>query len=160
MDRARTLRSIRILIGFFMAALAASGLTAIPLRAELEVANRIIARLAWTPAPLAAWLRLVAEAIDASLRDYPFLAYGTDWLAFAHLVIALAFLGAYRDPIRNRWVMEWGMLACLLVVPMALTFGALRAIPWWWRLIDCSFGALGLIPLWFSWRLSLRLEAS
>jgi hypothetical protein len=56
--------------------------------------------------------------------------------------------------------MEWGMLACLLVVPMALTFGALRAIPWWWRLIDCSFGALGLIPLWLSWRLSLRFEAS
>jgi hypothetical protein len=159
MDQDRALRCIRGLLVLFIAALVASGLTAIPLRPELEAANRILALLVWAPAPLMDWLRLVAQALEASLRDYPFLAYGTDWLAFAHIVIGLAFLGPLRDPVRNRWVIEWGMAACTLVVPTALVFGALRGIPWWWRLVDCSFGVFGLIPLWFCWRLSVRLEA-
>ena len=37
------------------------------------------------------------------MRGYPLLAYGTDWLAFSHLVLAVVFLGAWRDPVRNRW---------------------------------------------------------
>jgi hypothetical protein len=35
--------------------------------------------------------RAVQEAIARTNREYPFLAYGTDWLAFARLVIAVAF---------------------------------------------------------------------
>jgi hypothetical protein len=76
--------------------------------------------------------------------------YGTDWLAFAHIVLALAFLGPLRDPIKNVWVVEFGMIACVLVPPMALVFGPIRGIPWFWRLIDCSFGVVGIIPLWLS----------
>jgi len=160
MERSRTLRSIRLLLAFFIAALAVSGLTAVPLRAELEAANRFIAQATWAPEAVAAWLLMVRDAVDSTLREYPFLGYGTDWLAFAHIVIALAFLGPLRDPVRNRWAMEWGMAACLLVVPTALIFGALRGIPWWWRLVDCSFGAFGVIPLWICRRLTLRLEGS
>jgi hypothetical protein len=44
-------------------------------------------------------------------------------------------------------VIEFAMIACLLVIPYALVAGELRGIPVWWRLIDCSFGFLGLIPL-------------
>ena len=62
-----------------------------------------------------------------------------DWLAFGHIVIAVAFLGAWRDPVGNRWLFDFGLIACVLVIPWALVFGALRGIPWWWRLIDCSF---------------------
>jgi hypothetical protein len=36
-----------------------------------------------------------------------------------------------------------------MVIPWALIFGAVRGIPFWWRLIDCSFGIFGFIPLWF-----------
>ncbi|SCF41963.1 hypothetical protein [Micromonospora mirobrigensis] len=32
--------------------------------------------------------------------------YGTDWLAFAHLVLAVAFWGPLRDPVRNVWVVQ------------------------------------------------------
>ncbi|MFO1513591.1 MAG: hypothetical protein U1F83_11850 [Verrucomicrobiota bacterium] len=35
----------------------------------------------------------------------------------------------------------------MMVLPFALVFGAVRGIPFWWRLIDCSFGVLGFIPL-------------
>jgi hypothetical protein len=58
--------------------------------------------------------------------------YGTDWLAFAHLVIAVAFWGPLRDPVRNIWVIEWGMIACVGIVPLALFAGPVRDIPLWW----------------------------
>jgi hypothetical protein len=70
------------------------------------------------------------------IGDDPFIACGTDWLAFAHLVIAIAFWGPVRDPVRNIWVVQFGMTACLAVVA-----GPVRGIPWWWwQLIDISFG--------------------
>jgi hypothetical protein len=41
----------------------------------------------------------------------------------------------------------FGIIACLGVIPLALIAGAIRQIPFYWRLIDCSFGILGIIPL-------------
>ena len=75
------------------------------------------------------------------------MAYGTDWLAFAHLAIDVAFLGPLRDPVRNKWILVFGVIACAGVVPLALIAGPIREIPLYWRLIDCSFGILGVIPL-------------
>ena len=97
------------------------------------------------------------EGLETTGREYPFLAYGTDWLAFAHLVIAVAFWGPLRDPVRNIWVVEFGMIACLLVIPLALICGPIRGIPFCWQLIDCSFGVFGLIPLAIVRRLILSL---
>jgi hypothetical protein len=75
-------------------------------------------------------------------------------------MIALVFVGALRDPVRNRWLFDFGLIACLLVVPFALIFGAWRGIPLWWRLIDCSFGVLGFVPLWLCRRWTIELEKS
>jgi hypothetical protein len=86
--------------------------------------------------------------VQNTYQQYPFIAYGTDWLAFAHIVIAIAFWGPFKDPVRNVWVIELGMIACVLVVPLALVCGAIRGIPFFWRLVDCSFGVFGIIPLW------------
>jgi hypothetical protein len=50
------------------------------------------------------------------------------------------------------------MLACAGVPLLALIAGPIRGIPFYWRLIDCSFGlfcGLALLPLR---RLVLRLE--
>lgn len=33
---------------------------------------------------LSPWLHRVYEALSVTNRQYPFLAYGTDWLAFAN----------------------------------------------------------------------------
>jgi hypothetical protein len=87
------------------------------------------------------------------------IAYGTDWLAFGHFMIALAFVGPLRHPVRNIWVIEFGMIACVLVVPYAMTMGGFRGIPIGWRLIDCSFGVFGIIPLWFCRQQIKRLAA-
>jgi len=37
--------------------------------------------------------------------------------------------------------------ACVGVIPLALICGPLRGIPFYWQLIDCSFGVVGFIPL-------------
>jgi hypothetical protein len=105
----------------------------------------------------AGWILKVRDALNETNARYPFLAYGTDWLAFGHFVIAIAFIGPWRDPVRNLWVIEFGMIACVLVVPFALVMGGVRDIPFGWRLIDCCFGVFGIIPLWFCRRLIVRL---
>jgi hypothetical protein len=58
-----------------------------------------------------------------------FLAYGTDLLAFAHLVIAVAFIGPHIDPPRNKWAITFGLIACAGVVPMPIIAGPIRGIP-------------------------------
>jgi hypothetical protein len=80
-------------------------------------------------------------------------------LAFGHVVIAIAFLGALRDPVKNIWVIEFGMIACALILPWAFTFGIVREIPFFWTLIDKSFGIFGMIPLWMARADTLRLQA-
>jgi hypothetical protein len=60
----------------------------------------------------------------------------------------MAFIGPLRDPVRNIWVIEWAMLACVAVIPLAMIAGPIRGIPVYWRLLDCSFGVIGIIPLW------------
>lgn len=109
-------------------------------------------------APLQGWLRRVHDALATTGSEYPFLAYGTDWLAFAHLVIAIAFVGPLMEPVRNKWVLIFGVIACLGVFPLALIAGPIRGIPFYWRMIDCSFGLMGAVPLLICLRDVRRLE--
>lgn len=136
---------IRRWIVFFMVALIFSGLTAVPL--EWGTARLADITVAWGD-PWRGWAAYAAEAVAYVGGSYPMLFYGTDWLAFAHVVIALAFVGPYRDPVRNRWVIEWGLWCCLLVLPLAFFWAPVRGIPFFWRCVDASFGVIGAIPLW------------
>ena len=151
---------IRRWIIFFIVALALSGLTAFALETEL---NGLLAlwpggKEGEPEGSLYRWVRKVYEALHETNSRYPFLAYGYDWLAFAHLVIAVAFIGPLRDPVRNKWIIEFGMIACILVFPLAFIAGTVRGIPLLWRLIDCSFGVIGLIPLAICYRKIRILE--
>jgi len=152
MDNPALKKRVRYLLLFFVAAVLVSGVTAFPLEWELSVLSRVVSN---PPLPglwpdLAIWINRVYTGLHDTYRQYPFIAYGTDWLAFAHIVIAIVFWGPLRDPVKNIWVVEFGMIACGLVVPLALICGPLRGIPFFWRLIDCSFGILGFIPLWMA----------
>ena len=73
-------------------------------------------------------------------------------------MIAVAFIGPLRDPVRNIWVVQFGMIACVGVIPLALIAGTIRGIPLGWQLIDMSFGIVGIIPLLIVNRLIRRLE--
>ena len=65
--------------------------------------------------------------------------------------------GVLRDPVKNIWVIEFGMICCVLVIPLALIAGPIREIPFWWRVIDCSF-AVAIVPLYFGRKWVLELE--
>lgn len=151
------LRRVQWLTGFFIAGLFISGATAIPLPTEVNLLTNFFGASS-EPSKISQWLLRVRDALAQAQSQYPLLFYGTDWLAFGHFVIAIAFVGALRDPVRNRWLFDFGLIACVLVVPYALVFGGLRGIPFWWRLGDCSFGIFGFIPLWFCRRWAMALE--
>jgi hypothetical protein len=155
-------RRIILLTWLFIIGLVISGATAIPLQTELNwLVNWTNAEsLAKPPSSLvwATWLVKVHSALQDVGATHPFLFYGTDWLAFGHFAIAIAFVGALRDPVRNRWLFTFGMIACVLVIPYAFVFGAIRGIPFWWRLIDCAFGVVGFVPLWLCRRWVRELE--
>jgi len=174
MDRKAVLRrNIRILTWFFIIGLLISGATAIPLDAEISLlarwfhvdgnanANAPAGSSSSSPASteVTQWLSRVQTALTQTKQNFPFLFYGTDWLALGHFVIAVAFIGPLRDPVRNRWLFVFGMIACTLVVPYALIFGAVRGIPFWWRLIDCSFGVFGFVPMWLCHKWAIELES-
>ena len=161
-ERQRLEKRVRYLMIFFMFALVVSGLTAVPLVWEVELLQRMIGvgtRMEQIWPAMAEWISQVHDALLEVDRSYRFLFIGTDWLAFGHLVIGLSFIGPLRDPVRNVWVIENGMLACVLVVPVALIFGALRGVPFFWRLADCSFGVFGILPLWLARSYVGRLAA-
>ena len=137
-------RKIRILVVAFTIGLVISGITAIPLLSEVDWLIRVIGGHRSSSFWLSQWLFTVRDGLAASP---PFMYYGTDWLAFGHFAIAVAFIGPIHDPIRNIWVVQFGIIASILVIPFALILGEFRGIPVGWRLIDCSFGVAGFAAL-------------
>ena len=138
-------RKIRYLIVFFMIVLALSGITAFPVYSELQF---IIDHSIFPEGSMIQrWLERVWTGVKEAHDKHPFLFYGFDWLAFAHIMIALLFIGPYKDPVRNKWVIDWGIISCLAILPLAFIAGPIRGIPWFHILIDCSFGVLGIFPL-------------
>jgi hypothetical protein len=160
-DRAALVKGIRVWLALFVVCLVLSGATAFPLVHELRWSEDLLRTLSVQDVlpGLTEWIGRVRQGLDRADADYPFLLYGTDWLAFAHLVIAVFFYGVLRDPVRNIWVVEAGMIACAGIVPLALVCGPIRGIPFWWSVIDMSFGVFGVIPLYALRRRIKRLEA-
>ena len=152
--------AIRAWLIIFIVCLALSGVTAFPLVSELRFASGLLhtTGVGNTFPALVEWVDRVNHGVDATNSKYPFIFYGTDWLAFAHLMIAVAFIGPLRDPVRNIWVVQFGMIACVCVIPLAAIAGSIRGIPLGWQLLDMSFGVIGLIPLIIVYRLIRRWE--
>ena len=152
----RLRNQIRNWIIFFIVALLLSGITAFALETELAWLNRFFAGHTTS---LSFWIFKVYSALQDTNQKYPFLAYGYDWLAFAHIVIAVSFIGVLQDPTRNKWIIQFGRIACVMIFPLALISGQIRGIPFYWQLIDCSFGIIGLIPLTICYRKINKLES-
>ncbi|MBS1773013.1 MAG: hypothetical protein JST82_09130 [Bacteroidetes bacterium] len=151
MNASKLLSRIRLTIIIFIILLTLSGITAMPVYTEMQW----LMSKDWfrQDSLMGAWLYKVWLGVELMHDDFPFMFYGYDWLAFAHIVIGLAFIGPYRNPAKNKWVIDWAILCCFCVIPLALIMGQLRGIPWFHILIDCSFGIIGLIPLYLvrSW---------
>ena len=137
------MKSIKRILLLFMVCLFLSGLTAIPIEPQLEWLLKVLP----AEGALPYWIKTVLRGYQYVQEHHPFLLYGYDWLAFAHFVLAILFIGPYRDPLKNVWVIQFGIIACLLVIPYAFIAGYFRGIPFGWRLIDSAFGIGGLLLL-------------
>ena len=156
MTASSLLKQIRRWVILFMVALFLSGVTAFPVYTELKF---IISSNMFSNHPLLfAWLNKVWLGVKTTQEKFPFLFYGYDWLAFAHLAIALLFAGVYKNPVKNKWIVYWAMITCGGIFVLAFIAGSIRSIPLFHILIDCSFGAIGLIPLFIIKRKILLLE--
>jgi len=155
-------RKYRLALSFFIMGLILSGITAFPLAWELQVLTQGLGIDISIPLEghngISFWLTTVHQGLHKTYAVYPWIAYGTDWLAFAHLVIAVYFIGPLINPVKNEWVIYAGLIGCVLVLPLALICGPLRGIPFYWRLIDCSFGLFGAIPLLYCLHLTRLMK--
>ncbi len=137
------IKKIRRLIILFIIGLILSGITAFPLETEL----RLLSSNTSANFPSFEWINKVYNGIKETNTKYPFMAYGTDWLAFSHIAIAVFFIGVWRDPLKNIWVIEASMIISLMILSLAFIAGSIRGIPFYWQLIDCSFGFFSLAIL-------------
>jgi hypothetical protein len=152
-------RQIRNILIIVIVGLVISGVTAFPLETEIGWLDRQLQSLSGF-SDLKRWIHIVYIGLHETNVKYPFISYGSDWLAFAHLVIAIVFIGPLRDPVRNIWVIEFGIIASILIFPLAFIAGPLRGIPVFWSLIDCSFGVICGIFLWWVRGKIKKLEAA
>jgi hypothetical protein len=138
----RIQRQVKVITIFYIAGLALTGISTFPLVRELKFLNDWFVQ--YLPnTTLADWISLIYHGVYINAQNFPFIAYGTDWLAFAHLVIAFLFIGVLRNPVRNIWIIEWSMIVSVAVIPLAFIAGPIRGIPFFHQLIDCSFGVAG-----------------
>ena len=152
----------RLSLAAFIIGLIVSGLTAFPLRTELSILSKLIG----TSDPVASvdghglrhWVGFVHLGLRETYARFPFFGYATDWLAFGHFVIAAFFVLPFVDPARYRGVLYVGLVACTSVILVALVCGPIRGIPFFWTLIDCSFGIFGAIPLLYCLYLTNQID--
>jgi hypothetical protein len=135
--------------------LALSGITAFPIETELSL---LVQSTQSTHGLLHQWLNTIYGAVKYVDQNYPYLSYGTDWLAFAHLLLAVLFTGPLKNPLKNSWVVEFGIIAAIAIFPLAFIAGEIRGIPVFWRLIDCSFGVVALTVLLPCYRMIKKME--
>ena len=114
-DATSLLRRIRWVTAVMILGLVVSGITAIPLQWQLELAQRVVGS---NGNAVADWVATLLNGVRTTQTSAPFIFYGTDWLAFGHIVIAISFIGAWRDPVRNIWLFRFGLIACALGSPL------------------------------------------
>jgi hypothetical protein len=148
----KSLKRAKYMIGIVAFGLLVSAVTIWPMVKELKLMVRIIGGDSAATGHLHGFLLRVIEGIEEVNAAYPFLFYGYDWLAFAHIVLAILFMGAMRDPVRNVWVVQFGLIACALIPILAGISIPLRGLPWWWFWVDFAFAPAAAIPLWVALR--------
>lgn len=146
------MKRAKIMLGIVSFGLLVSGVTVWPAVPELKWA----VRLAWGEGPadgvLHGFVLRAIEGLEYVGAQYPFMLYAHDWLAFAHIMLAILFTGAIRDPVRNVWIVQCGLIMCALVPVLAGVCIPLRGLPWIWFWIDFAFAPAAALPLWIALR--------
>lgn len=143
-----------VAFGLFM-----SGVTVWPAVPELKMAVRTIWGDGEPAGVLHSFVLQTIEGLESVEASYSFMLYAHDWLAFAHIVLAILFAGAIRDPVRNVWIVQCGLIMCALVPVLAGICIPIRGLPLFWFWIDAAFAPAAALPLWIALRDIRRAEA-
>jgi hypothetical protein len=136
-----------VAVGLFL-----SGVTIWPAILELKTVVRFIWGDSSPSGELHAFLLKAIAGLEATNAQYPFMLYAHDWLAFAHIMLAILFAGAVRDPVRNKWIVQCGLIMCASVPVLAAVCNSIRELPGWWFWIDFAFAPGAALPLWIAYR--------
>ena len=147
------------MLGIVAFGLFVSGVTVWPAVPELKAAVRIAWGDVEPSGVLHHFVLRVIQALESVQANYPFMLYAHDWLAFAHIVLAILFAGAIRDPVRNVWVVQCGLIMCALIPVLAGICVPLRGLPSCWFWIDVAFAPAAALPLWIALRDIRQIEA-
>ena len=95
-----------VAVGLFL-----SGVTVWPAVSELKAAVHWIWGQEAANGGLHGFILRAIEGLEETKARYPFMLYAHDWLAFAHIMLAILFAGAIRDPMWFDYVCS-GARAC------------------------------------------------
>jgi len=147
------------MLGIVVFGLVMSGVTIWPAIPELKMAVRIVWGDGESAGVLHSFILQAIDGLESVEANYPFMLYAHDWLAFAHIVLAILFAGAIRDPVRNVWIVQCGLIMCVLVPILAGICIPIRGLPLVWFWIDFAFAPAAALPLWIALRDIRRAEA-
>ena len=160
LHKRNNVRRAKIMLGVVVFGLLMSGITVWPAVPELKMAVHLVWGDAVPSGTLHDFVLRAIIGLETVQKDYPFMLYAHDWLAFAHIVLAILFAGAIRDPLRNVWIVQCGLVMCALVPVLAGICIPLRGIPYIWFLFDFAFAPAAAGPLWIALRDIRRAEAA
>jgi len=151
------LKRAKWMLGIVAFGLVVSGITIWPAVPELKIAVRIVWGDSQPAGVLHSFVLQAIEGLESVEAKHPFMLYAHDWLAFAHIVLAIMFAGAIRDPVRNVWIVQCGLIMCALVPVLAGICIPIRELPLVWFWIDFTFAPAAALPLWIALR-NIRRE--
>jgi hypothetical protein len=154
----KDLKRAKWMLGIVAFGLVLSGVTIWPAVPELKMAVCIVWGDGEPAGVLHSFVLKAIEGLESVEANYPFMLYAHDWLAFAHVVLAILFAGAIRDPVRNVWVVQCGLIMCALVPVLAGICIPIRGLPLVWFWIDFAFAPAAALPLWIALRDIKRAE--
>jgi hypothetical protein len=152
------LRRAKVMLGIVVFGLLVSAITIWPAIPGLKMAVRIVWGEAEATGVIHGFILQVIAGLKVMEAHYPFMLYAHDWLAFAHIALAILFAGAIRDPVRNKWIVQCGLIMCALIPVLAGICIPLRGIPLVWFWVDFSFAPAAALPLWIALRDIKRAE--
>lgn len=135
-----------------------SGVTVWPAVSELRIALGILESIGLGGSDLHNFVEQIRNSLIAINQEHPQIMYGYDWLAFAHICLAILFFGAVKDPVRNRWIIECGLIMCALIPVLGAICIPYRQIPFYWFWVDFAFAPAAALPLIIALRDVRRLE--
>jgi len=148
----------KVMLGIVVFGLLVSGITIWPVAAELKTVVRIVWGQSEPTGVLHEFILQAIEGIESIQANYSFMLYAHDWLAFAHIVLAILFAGAIRDPVRNVWIVQCGLIMCALIPVLAGICIPIRGLPLRWFWLDFAFAPAAGLPLWIALRDIRRAE--